>query len=124
MQSFLYECYQLRLLACSFLQEILVKGLGYMCKSFDVPPVVNKQAQKGWDVSVGLGLGTFCNCPHIILTQFNPILGHLMSQVVDLILEEFTPEGFEPEVVLTELVEDYMQLMQVFCDTSFFFIKL
>ena len=75
---------------------------------------MTNQAHKGLDVSVGLGWGAFCNCLHFILTQFNTVLGDMMSQVVDLVLEEFTLGAFEPEVVLTKSVKDNTQLVQVF----------
>ena len=93
MKSFFHECNQFRLLACPISRQILMEGLGYMCKSFDEPSVVTYQAQKGSDISVGLGQCTSCDHLQVILTWSYTILQDVMTQVVDLTLEELTFVG-------------------------------
>ena len=65
-----------------------------MCKPLDELPIVPHQAQVGSDFSVGLGWSKLCHHIYILLAGPHTLLGGMMGQIVNLILEEFTLSGF------------------------------
>ena len=65
-----------------------------MCKPFDELPVVPHQTQKGSDFHVSSWWIELSHSFKILFAGLHTIPGDMMSQIVDLIQEEFALSGF------------------------------
>ena len=66
---------------------------------------MSHQAQKGLDFSVDLWWSEFCHSFQVSITGSYAFLGDMMSQIVDLTLEELTLGQLELLIVLSEVLE-------------------
>ena len=84
-----------------------------MCKPLDELLIVPHQAQKGSDFYVSLGWSKFGQSLQVLLAGSHTLFGDVMSQIVNLIPEEFTLSGFLLQVVFLEVIEHNTQVLQV-----------
>ena len=75
---------------------------------------MSHQAKKDLDFGVGLWWSESSHSFQVLLAGLYTFLGSMMSQVVDLVLEEFTLGWLELQVVLPEVLEYNAQVMLVF----------
>ena len=83
-------------------------------KSLDELPVVSNQAKKGLDFSVGLMQSEFRHSFQVILAGPDALLGYMMGQIVNLILEELTLTWLELQIMFSEALKHNVQVLQVF----------
>ena len=86
----------------------------YMSKSLDELLAVSYQAQEGLDFSVSLGQSKFSHHFQVLFAGPDALLGHIMGQIVDLILEEFALTWLEFQIIFSEAHEHNVQASQVF----------
>ena len=84
-----------------------------MGKSLDESLVMTYQAQKGSDFSIGLKWGEFRNSFQILLAGPNALLGYMIGQIIDLIVEEFTFTQLEFQVKLLKVFKHNRQASQM-----------
>ena len=104
----------LTLLTCTFSRQMLMQWLHDACKPLNKPSIMSHQAQKGSDCSVGLWWSEFSHSFQVLLAGSYAFLGNIMSQIADLIPEEFTLGWLELQIMLLEVLKHNMQVMQVF----------
>ena len=112
-----HEHYSLTLPAGTFPRYMFMQWLHYTCKPFDKSPVMPHQAQKGSDFHVSSAWSKFCHGLQILITGLHALLQDMMSQIVNLALDELALCWLELKVVLSEVLNHNGQLMQVllFC---------
>ena len=81
-----------------------------MSKPLDELPIVPHQAQKGLDFYVSLGRANSTTAFKLSLLD---LFGDMMSQIVNLFLEEFALCGFQLQVVFLEVTEHNMQVLYI-----------
>ena len=72
------------------------------------------QTQKGSDFGVSLWWSKFSHSLLVLSTGSHAFFGDMMSQVVDLILEELTLSWLKLQIMLSEALKHHAQVMQVF----------
>ena len=72
---------------------------------------MSHQAQKGSDFSVGLWWSKFSHSIQVFLAGSYTFLGGMMSQIGDLVFEEFTLGWLELQIVLLEALKHNTQVM-------------
>ena len=100
------------LLAGTFSWQMLVQRL--WDATLNKPLVMFHIAQKGLDLRVGLWWGKSGQRFSVFLAGSYTILGDMMSQVGDLVLEEFTLGWLELQVVLPDMLKHNMQALVPF----------
>ena len=65
-------------------------------------PKESYQAQKGSDFSVSLGQSKFSYSFQLLFAGPDALFGHMMGQIVDLILEEFALTQLEFRIMLSK----------------------
>ena len=74
---------------------MFMQGLCYEHKPLDESPIVPHQVQKGSDFHVSSGLSELCHSFQVLFAGPHLLFGDMMSQIVNLILEEFALCGFK-----------------------------
>ena len=82
-----------------------------MCKPLHKLSVMSHQAPKGPDLGVGLWWSKSGYSFKVLCAGLYTFLGDVVSQVVDLILEEFTLDWLELQVVHPEALKHNAQVM-------------
>ena len=72
---------------------------------------MSHQALKGSDLSIGLWKGESGHSFWVLLAGLHTFLWNVVSQVIDLVLKEFTLCWHELQVVLPEAFEHNVQVM-------------
>ena len=73
---------------------MLIEQLGNLSKALYEMPIMSYQAKEGPNLSVGLWRCIFSDGLHVDVTGLHTFLGHLMSQVIYLLLKQTTLQWF------------------------------
>ena len=93
--------------------DVCFKGCMICTKTFDELPIVPHQDQKGADVCASLGWDKFHHNFQVLFAGSHTLSGDVMSQIVNLILEEFALCGFSFRLCSQKQLNTTGQALQV-----------